>query len=189
MNTYKITKQADKLIASRDASFNGNTKVTIEQGLSLEGAREKLLEMYNNDWGTDFKDWSPERNPESPFAYGQHPYGSTMNEDGTVSYMHNSRTYSIEEEREFGITAADEDSIFVWSSPFAKNFEEMPEVTDDMIVVVTNAQHTFITIYDVKGFSEHDIMRVIKRHCSYLCHGCNYTYKFIKKVGNCYFVK
>ncbi len=93
-----------------------------------------------------------------------------------------------QEEKKFGITAADENSIFVWSSAFAKNFEEMPEVTDDMIVVVTNAQHTYVTIYNVKGFSEHDIMRVIKRHCSYICQGCNYTYKFIKKVGNCYFV-
>ena len=53
MKTYKITKQADKLIASRDASFNGNTKVTINHGLSIEEARKKLLEMYNNDWGTD----------------------------------------------------------------------------------------------------------------------------------------
>ena len=98
MKTYKITKQADKLIASRDASFNGNTKVTINHGLSIEEARKKLLEMYNNDWGTDFKDWSPEPNPESPFAYGQNPYGSVKNEDGTVSYTYNSRTYSIEEE-------------------------------------------------------------------------------------------
>ena len=93
-----------------------------------------------------------------------------------------------ETERTFNLMAGEENSIFVWSSPFAKNFSEMPEVTDDMIVVITNAQHTYVTIYDVKGFSEHDIMRVVERHCSYVSRGCNYTYKFIKKVGNCYFV-
>ena len=92
------------------------------------------------------------------------------------------------EKKNFGITAADENSIFVWSSAFAKNFEEMPEVTDDMIVVVTNAHHPIITIYNVAGFTEDDIMSVIERHCSFICGGCNYTYKFIKKVGNCYFV-
>lgn len=90
--------------------------------------------------------------------------------------------------KNFGITAADENSIFVWSSIVAKNFEEMPEVTDDMIVVVTNAKDTTITLYNVKGFSEHDILEVVKRHCSYLCRGCNYTYRLIKKVGNCFFV-
>lgn len=90
--------------------------------------------------------------------------------------------------KDFGITAADENSIFVWSSPFAKSFDEMPEVTDDMIVVITNAQHTYVTIYNVKDFSEEDIDRVIKRHCSYVTQGCNYGYKLIKRVGNCYFV-
>ncbi len=93
-----------------------------------------------------------------------------------------------EMEKKFSITAGGENSIFVWSSPFTYSFDEMPEVTDDMIVVITKAQNTYVTIYNVKGFSEQDIMRVIKRHCSYVCRGCNYTYKFIKKIGNCYFV-
>lgn len=92
------------------------------------------------------------------------------------------------DEKNFSIIAGEENSIFVWSSFLAKNFEEMPDVTDDMIVVITNAHQPTVTIYNVKGFSEQDINRVIKRHCSYIGSGCNYTYKLIKKVGNCYFV-
>ena len=57
MKTYKITKHAEEWIAKKDASFNGKTKITIEHGLSLNEARKKLLEMYNKDWGTNFKTW------------------------------------------------------------------------------------------------------------------------------------
>lgn len=89
---------------------------------------------------------------------------------------------------EFGITAADENSIFVWSSAGEHNFSSMPEVTDDMIIVIANAKEPNITIYDVKNLCKEDLRRVIDKHCAFLSQGCNYRYKFVKRVGNCYFV-
>ena len=86
------------------------------------------------------------------------------------------------------LVAGQENSIFVWNSAFANNFNEMPQVNDDMIVVICNAHAPTITIYDTKGFSEEEILEVVKHHCSYVTSGCNYTYELVKKIGNCYFV-
>ena len=90
--------------------------------------------------------------------------------------------------KEFSLQAGDKNSIFVWSSPFQKSFKEMPEVNDDMTVIVTNAAHTYVHIYNTKGYTEEEIMEVVKAHCRFVCSGCNYKYELIKKVGNCYFV-
>ena len=89
---------------------------------------------------------------------------------------------------EFGITAADENSIFVWSSYGANSFCEIPETTDDMILVITNAKEPNIAIYDVKNLCKEDLRRVIDRHCAFLSNGCSYRYKLVNRVGNCYFV-
>lgn len=86
------------------------------------------------------------------------------------------------------ITAGGENSIFVWGSAFSNSFVEMPDVTDDMIVVITNSHHPNISIYNVKGFTEEEIGIVIKYHFAYMASGCNYKYKLIKKTGNCYFI-
>lgn len=87
------------------------------------------------------------------------------------------------------ITAAGENSIFVWASTFTESFEKMPDVTDDMIVVITNSRHPRISIYNVKGFTEEEIGLVIKYHCTFMALGCNYKYKLIKTIGNCYFIE
>ena len=113
--------------------------------------------------------------------------------DDIVSRFAPAATYDyvltdIKAGNKFSLKPGDNNSIFVWSSAFAKSFAEMPEVTNDMIVVITNAHHTHVTIYDVKGFNEEDIKSVIERHCSLLTIGCNYKYELIKRVGNCYFV-
>lgn len=90
--------------------------------------------------------------------------------------------------REFSLQVGDDNSIFVWSSPFAKNFKEMPDVEEGMTVVITNAHNPSVHIYDTRGFSERDIQRVVEEHCRYVTRGCNYSYELIKKIGNCYFV-
>lgn len=113
--------------------------------------------------------------------------------DDIVSRFAPAATYDyvltdIKAGKEFSLKAGDNNSIFVWSSAFAKSFAEMPEVINDMIVVITNAHHTHVTIYNVKGFSDEDIECVIERHCSLLTIGCSYKYELIKKIGNCYFV-
>lgn len=90
--------------------------------------------------------------------------------------------------KKFSIMKDNENSIFIWSSHFAKSFNEMTELTNDMITVITNAHYPDITIYNVKDFTENEIMKVIKTHCSYLNFGNACNYKFIKKTGNCYFI-
>lgn len=87
-----------------------------------------------------------------------------------------------------GITAADENSIFVWSSFGANSFCEIPETTDDMITVITNAKNPYITIYNVKNLCQEDLRRVIDKHCAFLSQGCSFRYKLVNRVGNCYFV-
>ena len=90
--------------------------------------------------------------------------------------------------RLFSLQAGKPNSIFVWSSPFAKNFSDMPDVEEGMSVVITNAQHTYVHIYDTRGFSESEKLEVVKAHCRFVTQGCNYSYELIKKIGNCYFV-
>lgn len=148
--------------------------------------KEEFLDIHNED---DFDYCNTYTREEAIYDYCTEngAYPEDIREQ--MLYAINEIEYGyFEDEKQFSITAAGENSIFVWSSPFAKNFNEMPEITDDMIVVITNAQHTHVTIYDVKGFSDEDIMEAVKRHCSYISQGCNYKYKFIKKIGNCYFV-
>ena len=76
--------------------------------------------------------------------------------------------------------------LFVWSS-FTGRFEDIPEVTDDMIVIVTNSERKDITVYDVKGLTEEEINIVVRLHCADITSGCNYSYSIRKKIGNCYF--
>jgi hypothetical protein len=78
------------------------------------------------------------------------------------------------------------DELFVWSS-FTGRFDDMPEVADDMIVIVTNSERKDITIYDVKGLTDDEINTVVELHCADITSGCCYSYSVRKKVGNCYF--
>ena len=78
------------------------------------------------------------------------------------------------------------DEMFVWSS-FTGRFDDMPEVTDDMIVIVTNSERRDITIYDVKGLTDEEIYTVVEMHCADITRGLCYSYSLAKKVGNCYF--
>lgn len=88
--TYRITGRTNSYIAQRDIEFNGNTCITIEEGLSLKEAQEKLLDFFNNDYDTYFRNWG--------LARCNYPYDTTTHKDGTRSYWYDSRQYSIEEE-------------------------------------------------------------------------------------------
>lgn len=68
-----------------------------------------------------------------------------------------------------------------------KNFQEMQNVTSDSIVVIVNACHPVISIYNVDGLNEEEIKSLVETHLRELTIGCNYTYSIIQSIGNCYF--
>ena len=88
--TYKIIGQTNHYIAQRDIHFNGKTTITLATGLTLKEAHQKLLEFFNEDYGTYFSNWG--------LARCNHQYATTTHEDGTRSYEYDSRKYSIEQE-------------------------------------------------------------------------------------------
>lgn len=87
--TYKIIGRTNPYIAQRDIHFNGKTTITIESGLTLKEAQQKLLQFFNEDYGTYFSNWGLVR--------CNHQYATTTHEDGTRTYEYDSRYYSIEE--------------------------------------------------------------------------------------------
>lgn len=88
--TYRIVGKTNGWIASRDIDFNGKTNITIEEGLTLKEAQEKLMDMFNSDYETYYKNWGLVRS--------HHPYEANTYQDGTRSYEYDSRAYCIEEE-------------------------------------------------------------------------------------------
>lgn len=88
--TYKIVARTNSYIAQRDINFKGKTEVTIESGLTLKEAHTKLLDMFNEDYETYFKNWG--------LARINKPYETATYKDGTRSYSYDSRTYDIEDE-------------------------------------------------------------------------------------------
>lgn len=88
--TYKIIGRTNPYIAQRDIHFNGKTTITIESGLTLKEAQQKLLQFFNEDHGTYFSNWGLVR--------CNHPFEASTHKDGTRSYEYDSRYYSIEKE-------------------------------------------------------------------------------------------
>ena len=87
--TYKIIGQTNPYIAQRDIHFNGKTTITLATRLTLKEAQQKLLQFFNEDYGTYFSNWGLVR--------CNHPFESSTHKDGTRSYEYDSRYYSIEE--------------------------------------------------------------------------------------------
>lgn len=88
--TYKIIGRTNPYIAQRDIHFNGKTTITIESGLTLKEAQQKLLQFFNEDYETYFSNWGLVR--------CNHPFVTSSYKDGTRSYEYDSRYYSIEKE-------------------------------------------------------------------------------------------
>lgn len=86
--TYKIIGHTNPYIAQRDIHFNGNTTITLATGLTLKEAQQKLLQFFNEDYGTYFSNWGLVR--------CNHPFEASTHKDGTRSYEYDSRYYSIE---------------------------------------------------------------------------------------------
>lgn len=88
--TYSIMGRTNGYIAARDINFNGKEEIVIDEGLSLKEAQEKLLDMFNEDYETYFRNWG--------LARSHYPYNTTTYKDGTRSYEYDSRYYYIAEE-------------------------------------------------------------------------------------------
>lgn len=86
--TFKIVGRTNSYIAQRDINFRGKTEITIECGLTLKESQAKLLDMFNEDYETYFKNWG--------LARINKPYETSTYKDGTRSYSYDSRTYDIE---------------------------------------------------------------------------------------------
>ena len=91
MATYRIIGKKSGWIAQRDFNrFNGNTEVTLADGLSLKEAQGLLLDYFNMDYDTCYQNWGLVR--------CNHPYNSSSYSDGTRSYDYDGRCYSIVED-------------------------------------------------------------------------------------------
>lgn len=89
MNTYKITGRTNGWIAQRDSLFKGKEYITIERGLTLKEAQKKILDFFNEDYETCYKNWGLVRcNSDMAFTHN----------DGTRGYEYDSRYFEIEEE-------------------------------------------------------------------------------------------
>lgn len=98
MKTYKIIARTNGYIASRDALFGGETEITIEGGISLREARGKLLELYNQKFGNKRPyacNWGMAVIQSKPYCDG----AAKTFHDGTRSFDWDSRTYTIELEK------------------------------------------------------------------------------------------
>ncbi len=87
MTTYKITRRTDGYIASRN--YTGKTKkTTIESGLTLKEAQSMLLDMFNRDNDTSFRNWG------LAVAWSRKRIDcASTSMDGPRSYSYDSRTY------------------------------------------------------------------------------------------------
>lgn len=93
MKTYIIEGETNPYIAQRDINFKGKCIVTLKRGMTLKEAQKELLEMFNEDYGTGYKNWGHARQKE--------PFKTTTWNTGERRYEFDSRTYTIVKELPF----------------------------------------------------------------------------------------
>lgn len=131
MKTYRIIGKTNGYIANRDIHFKGKTTITLAKGLTLKEAQQKLLEFFNEDYGTYFSNWGLVR--------CNHPFEASTHKDGTRSYEYDSRQYSIEQEnyiirvRETG-TEIDEFGTYGEAEDELMRYEEIDKISGDYTV-------------------------------------------------------
>jgi len=74
----------------------------------------------------------------------------------------------------YPLLAYEENTLFVWGSFNEKTFKGMPDVTEDMTIVVQNASNPFVIIYNTSGLTKQEKDDVVKQHCSMMANGCNF---------------
>lgn len=96
MKAYKIIGKTNGWIAQRDSMFKGQTEIVLAENLSLSQAYQSLLDKYNELY-SDERSYAP--NWGMAVIQSAHKGGaSATRSDGTRSFEHDSRTFSIEEE-------------------------------------------------------------------------------------------
>lgn len=91
--------------------FNGKTKITLAEDLTIEAARKKLDEFFEMNYGYSHDHYEISFNPETE----ESEYGIderwTDEQDGTASYEFDSRYYEIEEEVLFKVKLTTDDGV------------------------------------------------------------------------------
>lgn len=93
---FKIVGRTNGWIAERDTLFKGKTEIVIDDNLTLKEAQRRLLSMFNGYYELDCKNWGMAVIARKKCAEG----ADETHEDGTRSFIYDSRTFSIEEEDE-----------------------------------------------------------------------------------------
>lgn len=94
--TYSVIATTNGYIASRDLMFDGNVRVTLSSGLSLDEAREKLLNLWNARVDDDYMANSIEEAAELSSDRIDHMYENA----GLPAFGYDSRTFAIVEDEE-----------------------------------------------------------------------------------------
>lgn len=97
--SYKIIITTDPYHASRHSGFKLNEKrtlgtKTVETGLTLKEAQDKLLKLFREDAQEYFPNWGV----ACAWKQGQDLYANPTRKDGTRSYHDDVFDVSIEEE-------------------------------------------------------------------------------------------
>lgn len=96
--TYRVIATTNGYIASRDLMFDGKVRVTLASGLSLDEAREKLLDLWNERVDDDLLADSVEEAAE--LSEGRIDRMTVRAAAGLPSFDYDSRIFSITEEGE-----------------------------------------------------------------------------------------
>ena len=86
---YMVTGHTSQWIANRDGLFKGLCYIELERNLTLEDAKDLLLETYNNTCGAFYVTIED--------AY-EHDENMTRFLDGTYGFEYESRHFYIEEQ-------------------------------------------------------------------------------------------
>lgn len=95
-NTFSVIATTNGYIASRDIMFNGNARIVIASGLSLEEAREKLLDLWNERVDDDYQASTIEEAAELSASR----IDRMEERSGLPSFEYDSRVFTIEPDAE-----------------------------------------------------------------------------------------
>lgn len=136
MKTYKIIASTDAYSARRSALMNGNTKTTLDSGLSLKQAQKELLKMLIEKTQSIIPNWGVAVNTKSDEFKARKSFSN-----GTRSFTIDVITYSIMEEKSKEKLIGDVRSYYhtmvamLNADPFAVESEDIIEE------IVTSIEH------------------------------------------------
>lgn len=91
---FRIVGITDGWIAKRDTQFNGKTEIIVAGNLTLKEAQRRLLSMFNGYYELNCSNWGMAVIARRYRAEG----ACKTRDDGTRSFIYDSRYFSIEEE-------------------------------------------------------------------------------------------